>query len=371
MTNDYGEYLEYKINQAQTEEERKYYEQLKALNDSNNYNSPNNLSVNQNTIAKGYVKPSNKGGNDNQNTQSYESIKPTTVQSDESLQDALNGEPIEEDYDSGQLDLTNQTWDGMASGSIEGGRPSTQEPEWMKTVPIEYRKKVEEWSNMQGIMEITPREQRQKFTYSTVAYIADNNKEPKTQRFPISDVSVIPHQINFDFYDTTEGRVGVSHATEKHQTIELDIYVTDYVFYYWNSGGDNKNAYNLHLPETISKIFWKSIKEKTYTDKNFLLDVEQTKDFADFRNTFLQQHLGWLCDFNSHAFGKFTGVINDVSYQISNGESFAKWHIKLEEAIFTEEGYSPEGQKPSEDSTTSDGSEIDSGTATDVEAIPQ
>ena len=69
------------------------------------------------------------------------------------------------------------------------------------------------------MVKIIPVAQKQKFTYSTVAYIATKQEEPKTQVFPISDVSVIPHQITFDFYDTTEGRVGVANAVEKHMQV--------------------------------------------------------------------------------------------------------------------------------------------------------
>ena len=72
----------------------------------------------------------------------------------------------------------------------------------------------------------------------------------------------------------------------------------------------------------------------------------------EFRSTFLQQHSGWVCRFTSHVFGVFQGVITDVSFDIQSGESFAKWHVKLEEAIFLE-AYSTKGQKPSDNNTDS------------------
>ena len=214
--------------------------------------------------------------------------------------------------------------------------------------------------------------QRQKFTYSTIAYIAKMTQEPKTQRFPISDVSATPHQINFDMYDTTEGRIGVSNAVEKHQTVEFDIYLTDYVFYYWNFGGDNENKYYIDAIDKQKQKIWNSIENKTYTDSNLIRSLEDSTEFITFRNTFLQQHLGWVCQFNSLAFGTFVGVINDVSFQINSGETFAKWHVKLEEALFTE-AYEKSGQKPSSDTQTTspDASQTDSGTGTDVEETPQ
>ena len=66
-----------------------------------------------------------------------------------------------------------------------------------------------------------------------------------------------------------------------------------------------------------------------------------------------------LCNFFSHTFGFFQGVITDVSYSINSGESFAKWHIKLEEAIFTE-NYSKSGQKPQAESKTDSSSQENS-----------
>ena len=47
---------------------------------------------------------------------------------------------------------------------------------------------------------------------------------------------------------------------------------------------------------------------------------------------------------------------------INSGEYFAKWHIKLEEAIFTE-NYSKSGQKPQAESKTDNSSQENSGDA--------
>ena len=44
-------------------------------------------------------------------------------------------------------------------------------------------------------------------------------------------------------------------------------------------------------------------------------------------------------------FGTFNGVFTEVKYDVSSGEQFAKWHIKVEEALFTTDT-SPDGKKP-------------------------
>lgn len=358
MTNEYGEYLNYKIkyNSSNNPKERAYYESLSTLS-GNSEGQP----VNPTAQSDAYV-PINSNGDGK--IIGYQNIQPTTVDNDEDLQSALNGEPTENPQGNRDLNLNGKEWGGMESGAVQYN--STQSPNWLGTVPDAYRDKALAWSANQGILEIIPVQQRQKFTYSTVAYIAKHTIEPKTQRIPISDVSVTPHQINFDFYDTTEGRIGVSNATEKHMSVEFDVYLTDYVFFNWNSGGDNENKYYMDIPDFIKKTFWNAVEEEVYIYDGLFTDYEQTKEFSDFRSSFLQQHLGWICKFNTHAFPTFVGVINDVSFSINNGESFAKWHVKLEEAIFTE-AYSTTGQKPSE--TSEDASQTDSGAAENTEEV--
>ena len=312
--------------------------------------------------------PNSYGENVNSNTasdtatgDSWQSIEPTTVESDQELQDALNGND-QVNQDDRALDLDSTEWGGMQQRAVK--HDSTQSSNWLGTVPEQYQNRASKWQNQQGVMKITPVQQRQKFTYSTVAYIANKQEEPKTQVFPISDVNVVPHQITFDFYDTTEGRVGVSNAVEKHMVVECDIYLTDLIYFYWNSGGDGNNKYNMDIPNKLKKKFWDAIDNNNYIREDILTDIEQTKEFAEFRNTFLQQHSGWVCLFNSPAFGIFQGVLTDVSYSIASGESFAKWHIKMEEAIFTE-AYSDTGQKPqAETSDTGNGEQSNSGDAT-------
>ncbi len=301
---------------------------------------------------------SNTGNTD---SDGWQSVEPTTVNSDESLQNDLNGESTQQD--DGALNVNGSTWGGMESGAI--GRDSTQSSDWLSTVPWEYRSLAYKWSNQQGMVKVIPVQQRQKFTYSTVSYIASKQEEPKTQTFPISDVSVVPHQITFDFYDTTEGRVGVSNAVEKHMQVEFDVYLTDLLAQFWIFGEDNQYIFGLASDfPNLKKAFWDAIDTGSYL--SFENDLEQTVAFSNFRNTFLQQHSGWVCKFVSHTFGVFQGVITDVSYNIGSGESFAKWHVKLEEAVFMRGAYSTSGQKPSSESST-DSSQEQSGDATNGE----
>ena len=295
----------------------------------------------------------------------WESYEAVTVESDSLLQNELNGKPSN-DEDSRDLDIMSTSWNGMDSGAIN--YPSKQLSNWYENIPDIYKNVAHKWANQQGMMRIIPIVQKQKFTYSTLAYIADKQEEPKTQTFPISDVSVVPHQITFDFYDTTEGRVGVSNAVEKHMSVECDVYLTDLLAQYWIFGDNNTNNIGLSIFKDYKKKWWDSVENGTYL--NFEGDLENTPEFADFRNTFLQQHSGWVCNFASHTFGVFQGVINDVSYSIGSGETFAKWHLKLEEAIFTE-AYSTSGQKPQEESKTSDGDTENSGAADDAEQVTQ
>lgn len=296
----------------------------------------------------------------------WESYEPVTVETDKDLQDALNGEGTNP-QDSRELDVNATSWEGMESGSIK--YDSTQAEDWYANVPKIYMSTARRWANQQGMIRITPVQQRQKFTYSTVAYIASYTAEPKTQTFPISDVNVTPHQITFDFYDTTEGRVGVSNAVEKHMSVEFDVYLTDLLAQFWIFGNDNSNVMGADIFKSHKREWWDAVENGTYL--SFEGDLEATPEFADFRSTFLQQHSGWVCRFSSHAFGVFSGVITDVSYSIGSGESFAKWHVKLEEAIFTDK-YSKDGQKQEAQSETSqDGNTENSGAADDSEQVVQ
>ena len=289
----------------------------------------------------------------------WQSIEPISVEKDEELQEALAGEG--EQKSNRELNLDGTLWEGMETGATNHN--STQNPHWLNTIPAEYRTLANKWASQQGMVKIVPIQQKQKFTYSTVSYIASKQAEPKTQIFPVTDVTVVPHQITFDFYDTTEGRIGVSNAVEKHMEVEFDIYLTDLLAQFWIFGENDEYVLGGTTMPGVKKRFWDSVENGTYL--NFEEDLEQTKGFVEFRTTFLQQHSGWVCKFVSHTFGVFQGVITDVSYQIGAGESFAKWHVKIEEAIFTN-AYQKTGQKAQEPSSTSDGSTENSGDATNT-----
>lgn len=296
-------------------------------------------------------------------TGGYQSITPNTVDDDEQLQQALNNGTDSNSEDDRALGFNSTSWGGMKSGAIK--HDTSQNQNWYENIPDVYKSTAYNWLNQQGVMKVTPLQQRQKFTYTTVAYIAKKTEEPKTQVFPISDVNVVPHQITFDFYDTTEGRVGVSHAVEKHMSVECDVYLTDLLAQYWIFGDDDHNVMGMSILNGYKRAWWNAVEDGTYL--SFEGDLENTTEFAEFRTTFLQQHSGWVCRFTSHTFGVFQGVFTDVSYTIGSGETFAKWHLKFEEAIFTGD-YSKEGQKPQEDST-SNGSTSDSGDATTQEEV--
>lgn len=259
--------------------------------------------------------------------------------------------------------------------------------------------RLKEWDRMGGIMKIEPITKKQNFQYTTVAYIAEGLPKPQIQRVPISDAKVTPHQISFDFFDTTEGKIGVSNATEKHMVLECDILVCDLIYYMWNHNGSENQGQLFGADGTGGGGAFSGMRfiqqqqdalttmiENVYNDNGFgnydngvynkngegfmnwikaninpwnrtVNDFQQTQAFINFRNTFLQQFSGWICKFTSEVFGVFDGVITDISYEIESGFMDAKWHIKIEEAIFTED-YSEDGTKKTE---TSEGSENNSG----------
>ena len=260
--------------------------------------------------------------------------------------------------------------------------------------------RLKAWDRMGGIMKIEPIKRKQKYYRAEVAYIAQKLPYPQIQRIPISGVKITPHQISFDFFDTTEGKIGVSNATEKHMVLECDILVTEMIYFMWNhagtenqgkgygtdgtggGGGMSGMRYFKQLDENVNKIIEAYGKGKCPKNIDFnkngegwwnfmwsqlnlpwngynraVQDFQLTQAFIDFRNSFLQQFNGWVCQFTSEVFGVFNGVITEISYEIEDGSLDAKWHLKVEEAIFTDD-YSTEGHKKTE---TSEGSEDQSG----------
>ena len=261
--------------------------------------------------------------------------------------------------------------------------------------------RLKQWDRLGGTMKIEPIKRKQKYYRAEVAYIAQGVPYPQVQRVPISGVKVTPHQISFDFFDTTEGKIGVSNATEKHMVLECDILVTDMIYFMWNHAGtDNQGLlwgldianlghggggggmsgmrYFKELENHVSNMIEAYSRGECYKQEfnrngegwwNFMWstlnvpwggynwvveDFQKTQAFIDFRSSFLQQFNGWICQFTSDVFGVFNGVITEMSYEIEDGSMDAKWHLKIEEAIFTDD-YSEEGKKPQAEGST-DGS---------------
>lgn len=254
--------------------------------------------------------------------------------------------------------------------------------------------RIRDWDRSSSILKITPMQQMQRISASYVTYINKGLPEPEIQRIPISNVKVIPHQVSFDFFDTTEGKIGASNAKEKHMAVEFDVYVSEIIYFYWNHWGSENGGIISGLTgggglgaltglrffdeqkrqvaklmkdgcdvfkdgwfnkdgEGVANWLKTQINPWAYKVNNF----EDTQAFINFRNIFLQQFTGWVCKFTSQTFGIFEGVFTDISYEIEDGYTDAKWHCKVEEAIFGDD-YSEDGTKPS---STSGGSEDNSG----------
>lgn len=243
---------------------------------------------------------------------------------------------------------------GMAQGYVDSTASAEElkqqalqgESNWNKNIPTQYKNLANKWSGQQGVMKIIPVQQIQKFTLSVVADIAKGVSNPQPQIVPISDVSVVPHQISFDFFDTTEGKFGISNATEKHMQLECDIYVNELVYFWWNHGTNGSASFK--GLDSMNKLYnYMESLGTNYTSSNVakIQNFEDTTEFIKFRTSFLTQFSGWECKFISHTFGTFNGVFTEVKYDVSSGEQFAKWHIKVEEALFTTDT-SPDGKKP-------------------------
>lgn len=241
--------------------------------------------------------------------------------------------------------------DGDA-GFAAADTPSSAEEEFVEAGLTYLGKK--------GVMKITPIAQVQTYTRSTIAYIANGVSQPRVQVVPITDVNVNPHQISFNFFDTSEGKIGVANPLEKHMQVELDIYVSDLVFMLWNNQESNMTEQYMSLMKAYDEI-----SEENYLNfADNLVLLEDTVEFIEFRQNFLQQHSGWICTFTSDVFGTFDGVLTEVKYELGGGEVDSKFHIKIEEAIFY--AYSTTGatdQQEEQQKQASNGSEASSGDA--------
>ena len=265
------------------------------------------------------------------------------------------------DNDKGQVqDQDMLLWMGMESGDVPSDpqrnykyEAEVADQNWGADIDTKYKSSAQIWQNQRGMMKIVPVRQIQRFTVTSMAYAANGMPDPLAQVIPIANVSLNPHQISFNFFDTTEGHIGISNAVEKTLLLECDVYVTDLVYYFWNHGTNDKANWDGlkqmgALYSYINSLGPNFEAEDIDTD---ILDFETTTAFMDFRNTFLTQFSGWTCKFLSHAFPTFYGVFTDIKYDIGEGETFAKWHLKIEEAIFTD-AYSETGQKKSDEEQT-------------------
>lgn len=316
-------------------------------------------------------------------------------------------------------DLTGNTGDNfMEAGAINNNAGKWQGSDGYKALKLggylddwlsdgkhggsEEYKRLKDWDRQAGIMKIVPKQRVQKMSYSTQAYLLEGQPYPQIQRVPISNLKVTPHQVSFDFFDTTEGKIGVSNATEKHYIMEFDIYVFDLVYFMWNHarsknqgqfyGFDDTGGMGMYtglrfmnqreqaleqLQEYVASngkikgdmidgaynsdgegfLNWLNTQTDIFNMGHWKVnDWEQTLTFLNFRNNFMQIYTGWSCMFISQSFGTVEGVFTEISYEVEDGFSDAKWHCKVEESIFTD-NYSTDGKKPS----TSDGDGNNSG----------
>ena len=290
-------------------------------------------------------------------------------------------------------------WTDKALKAVFGDNAGTGEEEY---------ELLKSWDRQAGIMKIVPKAQVQRMTYSTQAYISKGLPYPQIQRIPISNLKVTPHQVSFDFFDTTEGKMGVSNATEKHYIMEFDVYVMDLIYFMWNHAGSDNSSWGYGfgignqqgtggMGQYTGMRFLRQREEaleqlQDYVESNGknkgemvegtynvdgegffnwlrsstplvnwglwkVNDWEQTVTFLNFRNTFLQCFTGWSCMFVSQSFGTVEGVFTEISYEVEDGFSDAKWHCKVEESLFFDGQYSTSGQKVG----TSDGDSNNSG----------
>jgi len=306
-------------------------------------------------------------------------------------------------------DMTNNTGEGFmdagASNEDWSGRDGYNDLFWTGNLDFMNLTGVKEnylllrdWDRQAGIMKIVPKKRVQKMSYSTQAYLLEGQPYPQVQRVPISNLKVTPHQVSFDFFDTTEGKIGVSNATEKHYIMEFDIYVFDLVYFMWNHYGSSNQGTIMQgglgsytgmrflqqreealaqLQEYVASdgkikgsmidgiydsdgegfLKWLGSQIPIYNMGHWKVnDWEQTLTFLNFRNNFMQIYTGWSCMFISQSFGTVEGVFTEISYEVEDGFSDAKWHCKVEESIFTD-SYSTEGKKPD----TSNGDSNNSG----------
>src|SRR5574344_1290391 len=164
-------------------------------------------------------------------------------------------------YDSGSSEETDTGTDGASTDTGSTGSTETEE-EFVPlgvastekfSVPEKYSKIWGKWSTQRGILKVKP---EMKFAYNTKATASDNDSsttedtttfetsvtylnndkstQPVTQTFPIEDVKITPHMTSFEFFDTSEGTVGIEKATYQHMIVEFQVTFSTLLLYYYN-----------------------------------------------------------------------------------------------------------------------------------------
>ena len=103
----------------------------------------------------------NNAKSQNTNTDGYKSIMPNTVDDDEQLQRALNDGIDANSEDDRALGFNGTSLGGMKSGAIKSD--TSQNQNWYENIPDVYKSTAYNWLNQQGVMKVTPLQQRQKF----------------------------------------------------------------------------------------------------------------------------------------------------------------------------------------------------------------
>lgn len=210
------------------------------------------------------------------------------------------------------------------------------------SVPEKYKKLWQNWSKQRGLLKIKPKMQ---FAYNTkgegnkkydqdliektsVNYLnEDNITQPVTQIVPIQNVKTTPHLTGFSFFDSSDGNYGIEKATTEHMTVEFEVMFSELMLYYYNY----KN-----YAKTYGGSQWMGLQKLSAVTDSTLVNIDKREEanaFVKVRESFLQEYSGWACTFTSSNFGSFDGVITELSYDIEEGETDAKYSVKIEEVV--------------------------------------
>lgn len=262
-------------------------------------------------------------------------------------------------YDSGSSEETDTGTDGASTDTGSTGSTETEE-EFVPlgvastekfSVPEKYSKIWGKWSTQRGILKVKP---EMKFAYNTKATASDNDSsttedtttfetsvtylnndkstQPVTQTFPIEDVKITPHMTSFEFFDTSEGTVGIEKATYQHMIVEFQVTFSTLLLYYYNYANYAKEYSGASQWMGLSDLY----KQKA-TDVIDNAELENRERFIRIRQRFLQEYSGWACTFTSNVFGVFQGVITDLKYNVDAGDTDGIYSIKIEEIIIPDE----------------------------------